>query len=98
MELYDKVIDPVSAPKAIDPDELRSFLPLCIELRRLDMTVFEMLLNLAENECSYDEMLFHTRVKIGETAHSYDFIGIECSRQYERLGLGYDGVRNPFVC
>lgn len=96
--LYDKAIDPLSAPKALDPDELALFHPLCVELRRVDLEIMEGILRLADGDRPLEEVLEFVEDQRLSREAWYARMETAIDGAYRTTGLLYDGVENPFVC
>ncbi|MEU1907678.1 B12-binding domain-containing radical SAM protein [Streptomyces hygroscopicus] len=100
--IYDKAIDPLSAPKALDAHELAVMHQLAQELRRVDLDFFRSLLDLAAGQCStaaldgaVQELV---RAELARTADWYERLHDQVISAYDDLGLMYDADANPFVC
>jgi radical SAM superfamily enzyme YgiQ (UPF0313 family) len=98
IRIYDKTIDAISAPKALDSWELKLFHPLCIELRSRDLDMFEQLLMMVKGGNSEEEVLQFTDQKIQETSSWYKEFERRLDDAYNCTGLTYDAEENLFVC
>lgn len=98
MKIYDKTIDAISAPKALEPWELEIFHPLCIALRVKDLDMFKRLLLLAENDESEQTMLDFVKTEIEREKPWYQEFDARVDQAYAEVGLVYDAEENPFLC
>lgn len=98
IRLYDKTIDAISAPKALEDQELALFHPLCIQLRAHDLDMFEQLLRQVEGGASTEEVQRLTQERIQHTRPWYETLEHQVDEAYRRTGLIYDAEDNPFVC
>ncbi len=105
--IYDMTIDPLSAPKAIDPTHRVTFQRLSLDLRQQDLETMRGLLHLAreipekaeylsthENKRALD----YVRHRIASTASLYDDLSAKAVDAYQAAGLVYDADDNPFIC
>lgn len=100
--IYDKAIDPLSAPKALDADELAAFHEISVQLRKKDLDFFGAVLDiLAQDvriesiERQADELLEH-RVRVSDIWYAEFEHEVEAA--YTHAGLIYDADPNPFLC
>ncbi|MDX8033828.1 radical SAM protein [Lentzea sp. BCCO 10_0856] len=100
--VYDKAIDPLSAPKALSDQELALFHELSVALRRVDIEFFGELLELAQNtgdparlEQRCEELL---KAEIARTEPWYSRFDQRMNHAYATAGLVYDADDNPFLC
>lgn len=105
--IYDMTIDPLSAPKAIDPTDRITFQRLSLDLRQQDLETMRGLLHLAREipekaEClsaqEHQRALDYVRHRIASTAALYDDLSAKAVDAYETAGLVYDADDNPFIC
>ncbi|WP_197371932.1 B12-binding domain-containing radical SAM protein, partial [Streptomyces clavuligerus] len=100
--IYDKAIDPLSAPKALDAGELALMHGFAKELRGTDLDFFRSLLDLAAGPCStaaldgaVQELI---RAELAGTADWYRDLDARVDLGYREVGLVYDADANPFLC
>ncbi|WP_380495893.1 B12-binding domain-containing radical SAM protein [Streptoalloteichus tenebrarius] len=100
--VYDKAIDPLSAPKALSSEELRLLHGLAVELRAVDLDFFRRLLDLAAVASSAvtlrrdaEDLL---RADTEATLPWYADFEARLNRAYQEVGLVYDADPNPFLC
>ncbi|GAA3434190.1 B12-binding domain-containing radical SAM protein [Kutzneria kofuensis] len=100
--VYDKAIDPLSAPKALDDRELAVMHGLYLELRRIDLDLFRRLLDVAAGpvptarlDAEIDELV---RAETERTAPWYERFDRRVEAAYRDVGLAYDADENPFLC
>ncbi|MBR4262163.1 MAG: cobalamin-dependent protein [Bacilli bacterium] len=95
-EIYDMTIDPLTAPKAITPEEMKSFYGYAMELKKQDLIMFrDILLRIKENP-ELDVFSFVDGA-IEETTPVYEEIGGKVKTLYNSSGLNYNAVANPFI-
>jgi radical SAM superfamily enzyme YgiQ (UPF0313 family) len=97
LKTYDMTIDAISAPKALKPEELALFHPLCIELRQMDLDYMREILDLIEEGLSEEEVLKFARQKIESSKFWYGQFERKVLDTYQKTGLVYDADENPFV-
>jgi hypothetical protein len=100
--VYDKAIDPLSAPKALDDHELAIMHRLYLQLRQVDLDLFRRLLDTAAGpvptdrlDAEIDELL---RAEIDRTGPWYASFDHQVEAAYRDVGLAYDADENPFLC
>lgn len=100
--IYDKAIDPLSAPKALDAGELALLHRLYLDLRRVDLDLFRLLLDAAGGRTATDrldaELDELVRTEIERTAAWYTRFDGRVEEAYRAVGLVYDADENPFLC
>ncbi|GAB3466652.1 B12-binding domain-containing radical SAM protein [Actinophytocola sediminis] len=100
--IYDKAIDPLSAPKALDDHELAVLHGLYVELRQVDLDLFGRLLDIASGPSPTDRLATEVddlvRAEIERTAPWYEDFARRVQSVYDDLGLDYDAEGNPFLC
>ena len=96
--VYDMVIDPLSAPKAISEKHLRAFHALSIELRKYDLAFMRSTLDSAHRKDSEAEMLQQTANEIEKTQEQYSKIEAKARSLYISADIIYDAEENPFLC
>jgi anaerobic magnesium-protoporphyrin IX monomethyl ester cyclase len=95
--LLDMVIDPLTAPKAIEPEHRSEFLELSTSLRRLDLDVLEGLLALTAHTPDPGRAIEYVDTQIVATAAEHARIAARAAHAYRRTGLIYDADDNPFL-
>lgn len=98
IKTYDQAIDAISAPKALDPNELELFHPLCIDLRSMDLMILERLLFMAEANETEKSMLGFIAMEIERTKPWYEDFKKKVDYTYQQTNLVYDATENPFIC
>ena len=89
-------IDPLTAPKAITPEEMESFYGYAMELKKQDLIIFrDILLRIKENP-ELDVFSFVDGA-IEETTPVYEEIRGKVKTLYNSSGLNYNAVANPFI-
>ncbi|TKW62037.1 MAG: hypothetical protein DI628_05305 [Blastochloris viridis] len=92
MGIYDKTIDPLSAPKAISEESFQTFHQLGIELRQKDLAMMKRVL---EETPKYMEVLVEQ--EITKTQEWYATFEHLVDQAYQQAGLTYDAEENPFI-
>lgn len=96
-EVYDKIIDPLTAPKVLSDGGYLAVHSLCRAAIELDVSTFRAMLDRVESQSSVHEdddfitdwIRQHTPIYIAFASRIEDI--------YLRYGLVYDGVANPFL-
>lgn len=97
IRIYDMTIDAISAPKALEPEELELFHPLCIELRGKDLDFMRDVLDMVEEGWSETQLAEFTNKKVQESNDWYSDFEQKVVAVYQKTGLVYDADENPFV-
>ncbi|MFE7812862.1 B12-binding domain-containing radical SAM protein [Streptomyces sp. NPDC057433] len=99
---YDKAIDPLSAPKALDDHGLAVMHQLYREVRHVDLGFFRQLLDTAAGPVNTDRLDMEVdqllRAEIERTAPWYADFDSRVQSAYDAVGLSYDAEENPFLC
>lgn len=95
--IYDMTIDAISAPKALEPEELSLFHPLCIELKNRDLQFMRQVLDSIKGGATEEEVLEMTDNRINESADWYREFEMKVMNAYTQTGLVYDVDENPFI-
>ncbi|WP_236074239.1 B12-binding domain-containing radical SAM protein [Streptomyces tardus] len=100
--VYDKAIDPLSAPKALDDAELALMHGLSIDLRETDLDLFRLLLDAAAGPTATEHLEEETHelieAELVRTAPRYRAFDTRVKEAYRKVGLVYDADDNPFLC
>lgn len=96
--VYDMVIDPLSAPKAIGEEHLQAFHALSMELRKYDLAFMRNILDSAHRKNSEAEMLQQTVEEIEKAQGLHNNIEAKARSLYIRADIVYDAEENPFLC
>lgn len=93
-EIYDKAIDPISAPKAIDYEYYGKFHEICVELKDRDIQVLKELIELSNKGASLDVYISSRLEQVRE-----DNIEIEerIDKLYVLSGLQYNSNKNKYI-
>lgn len=92
--IYDMTIDPLTAPKAIDIEYLKSFYKCAINLKKKDLEVFKQVLLLAKNS---SDISSYIKSEITKTSSYYEGIKLKVKKIYDKCDLKYDAMINPFI-
>jgi len=94
--LYDKVIDPLSSPKALDYDKLMDFYDIAMDLKQIDLKIFRNVLDL-----SYKSSNTVVKKYIGDEVNTkeefYNQIDIKVKKLYKKNNIFYNANKNPFI-
>ncbi|WP_342216507.1 B12-binding domain-containing radical SAM protein [Nocardia abscessus] len=100
--VYDKAIDPLSAPKTLAADELDTFHRISVQLRDKDLDFFGAVLDIVAQDISIktieqevDELL-DQQLRVSDDW--YAAFEREVEAAYAHAGLVYDADPNPFLC
>lgn len=97
-QLYDKTIDPVSAPKAITGDQMGLFMPLIQELRHKDLDFYRKVMDLVYKGLDLEEVPALVKEEYFAQEAWYKQHSENVNDVYKRVGLEYDADENPFLC
>jgi hypothetical protein len=98
MTLYDKAIDPIATPKALERREYVAFHEVACQLQDVDLDVMEGVLRLADADRPDEEVLDYVGGAWEARMSWFEDVGRRVDALYEACGLAYDAVENPFVC
>lgn len=95
--IYDMIIDPISAPKALLPENLMLYYNLYSKLQEKDLYFFDFII---KNSLHYDldSLLEKTQQYIFNLKDFYRNLQIETELLNMKCGLIYDASINPFIC
>jgi len=93
--LYDKVIDPITAPKVMTDNGYREVHGLCTKLLEFDVHFFGKVISQITNDPSDDAEMVASEIRDASNAHMR--ISEMINGIYAREGLLYDGSPNPFL-
>ncbi len=93
--IYDKIIDPISAPKVLTDNEYKRIYELCNKVVKNDVYYFGKVLDQIKNNREKDSSFLKNEIEKNkkfyeEVEQSIDFL-------YHKFGLNYDGFLNPFL-
>ncbi len=96
-QVFDWVIDSITAPKVLPDAGYERVHRLCLELRRIDVWFFKLALEHVSRTVPdiHDSQV--TDDAIYETVRRYEQIEQEIASIYFEFGLTYDGIINPFL-
>jgi anaerobic magnesium-protoporphyrin IX monomethyl ester cyclase len=95
--LYDKTIDPVSAPKALNRSELWSFMPAIRQLAGRDLRVFRVVIELIDAGVEGRDIEEHIRQMVLDASDESATINASVDALYAQARIEYDGDLNPFL-
>lgn len=97
MEIYDKIVDPISTPKAISNLEAQEFYDIYLQIKRVDMSFMKMMIDFVESGMTQEEIETAFIIYENQTEPVYMKANIEADKIYARIGLTYDAKANPFI-
>lgn len=92
-EFYDKLIDPISAPKALKFEEYRLFYDLYYNFHQLDVGFFEFVLKCVDSDCDETviySMIERRKLNLRREAEKIDEL-------YKKVNLKYEASFNIFL-
>lgn len=92
-EFYDKLIDPISAPKALMPNEYKLFYSLYCNVHQVDLNFFENVLRSVDSN-SDEEVIFNL-IKERSVTLLEDMKKV--NKLYDTVNLKYDASYNIFL-
>lgn len=89
-------IDPITTPKSISTEEIYEFYKYAMELKKLDLLIFKLIIITLKNnpEANIDEIIDEC---IKDTEKQYREIGSDVKKLYKRNNLVYNASNNPFI-
>lgn len=97
MSIYDKIVDPISTPKAIDSKEAKEFYDIYMSIKNIDISFLESIITLVEKKCRVKEIENFFMEYVLGTRDKYIIASDKANLLYEKLNLKYDAKLNPFV-
>ena len=92
-EFYDKLIDPISAPKALSLYEYKLFYEIYLDIHKEDVDFFEKVLNCVEK--NIEEKIIEDAMRDRKEKLSRDMKQID--NLYEKVGLNVITLNNIFI-
>lgn len=97
IKVYDMAIDPISAPKALEFEELELFHALSISLREKDLGFMRRVLDWIEDGISEEKLLECVSDYVEYSRDWYQSFEIKVLNAYGKTRLIYDADENPFI-
>ena len=95
-EIYDMTIDPLTAPKALEEEEMQKFYSYAMKLKKIDLLIFKIILEEIKNNPELDiDFLIDKYIK--ETTSEYSDIDKRVRKLYKDNKLIYNAEANPFI-
>ncbi len=91
-EIYDKLIDPITAPKAIGLENIHKLTEIFALVKERDLEIFKYVL-----DCIEENMEPNIYEKIKENKTFYKDIEKNINEIYDISGLEYNAEKNPFI-
>ncbi|MBQ9280345.1 MAG: B12-binding domain-containing radical SAM protein [Clostridia bacterium] len=93
-KIYDMVIDPISAPKAIPVEEMKKYYELMIQMKNVDILYMRKILDAVENTLDTESVYHEFCLAYNDLFQDiYDKV----TAYYENDGLDYDAQINGFL-
>lgn len=97
IKVYDMAIDPISAPKALEFEELELFHALYISLREKDLGFMRRVLDWIEDGISEQKLLECVSDYVEYSRDWYQSFEVKVLDAYGKTRLIYDADENPFI-
>lgn len=97
MRVYDKIVDPISTPKAISIKSQSNFYDIYMSIKDIDISFLGCIIELVEkgyNKVNIENWFVEYDLK---TRQKYVIANDMSNKLYDDLGLNYDATLNPFV-
>ena len=95
--VYDRAIDPISAPKVLPREGYEGFRAVCGKLYRADVDFLFQLLEIGKHPRADAETMNFTEEEIVKKRGFYHCASEELDRLETKFGLNYDGDPNPLL-
>jgi tRNA A37 methylthiotransferase MiaB len=94
IRIYDKLIDPISTPKAIELNRMKKYHELMMKMKKIDLSFMQCIIE--QVECSGDlDALLHSYLR--EYAPFFEECMVKVNHYYQEDELQYDADINKFV-
>jgi radical SAM superfamily enzyme YgiQ (UPF0313 family) len=93
-EIYDRAIDPISAPKAIPDEYYKEFHELCVQLKDRDIQIFSDLIRLSKEDVELGPYINQTIIDVEEENAR---ISERIEKLYALSGLKYNPSINNYI-
>lgn len=95
MAFYDKAIDPLTSPKALDKNEMSDFYQEYLKIRHVDLDVMGKVLDLIGD--SADNVMRFTETAITKYKNFFEHQEQQIDKLYQKSNLTYNANINPFI-
>ena len=97
-DIYDKAIDPISCPKALQEKEYQEFHKIYTKLNHVNLQFFKEVLDIAEGMtlCKSEQLAFVSK-HLERNKAAISKISASLDKLYLKAGISYDANRNPFL-
>jgi hypothetical protein len=94
MRIYDKVIDPLTSPKALNSDEMKLFYDQYMNIRHKDLAIMQQVLSLVNKN---KDACANVRSEIENSKEFFNQIENNIDVAYKHCKMVYDAAINPFI-
>ena len=95
MAFYDKAIDPLTSPKALNKDEMSDFYQEYLKIRHIDLDVMGKVLDLISR--SADNVMNFVETALIKYAKFFEHQEQQIDKLYQKSKLTYNANVNPFI-
>ena len=97
MKLYDKAIDPLTSPKALDTDEMKLFYDEYLKIHRKDLEVMRTILDITEYGDINARLQDTVKDMIENSKMLFSRVEQNIDAAYKQCRIVYDAQLNPFI-
>ena len=97
VEIYDKVIDPISSPKALNDEEMEKVYQLYMKIREKDLVFMGNLINLVDSNETNENIEKYFNKIIEENKSHYLEIEDNIDNIYIKNNMIFDSVPSPYL-
>jgi len=97
MAFYDKAIDPLTSPKALDKTEMADFYAEYLKIRKLDLDIMRDIIYLVQKNTDVTNVKNFIEKAIATNRNFFDAQEQKVDDLYRKAKLQYTGCVNPFI-
>ena len=97
MAFYDKAIDPLTSPKALDKLEMADFYAEYLKIRKLDLNVMRDVINLIQKNADTTIVMNFIEKAIAKNRSFFAMQEQKINDLYSKSKLHYSASVNPFI-
>ncbi|WP_338949789.1 radical SAM protein [Fusobacterium nucleatum] len=97
MEIYDKLIDPISAPRDLDAFGYRKFYSLFRKVNRIDLKIMKLILDEMEKNINKLDLEIIIKKNIKKYSYFFHKINDKLDKLYNENKIKYIAFQNPFI-
>ncbi len=97
MKFYDKAIDPMTSPKALNKEQMQDFYAEYKNIRSIDLSVMGGIIKLVQNNASRDTVIQFVESELQKTQTVFQILEKRVDALYQKCNLVYDAAINPFI-